>query len=193
MDKQNVQIFYWSGFTLIELLVTLVLLTLIATIAMPSLAEVIRSNQLTAQTNSLVTALHVARSEAVKRRVQVSVCKRKLKTAPEAPEKCADSAWRDGWLVFTGSATPGTTISADALLRVQEPLAAGYTLRSDGFEHILSFDPSGRTSDDKAGSFRVCDKEQSTNRGRRVDVSRTGRIASQRGLGKDDEGDEVTC
>jgi prepilin-type N-terminal cleavage/methylation domain-containing protein len=54
-----------NGFTLIELLVTLAIAAILLTTAIPSFREIIRNNQLTTQANNLVTALHLARSEAV--------------------------------------------------------------------------------------------------------------------------------
>lgn len=62
-----------SGFTLIELLVTMVVLVIAVTIAVPSFQEVVRSNRVTTETNTLVSALQLARSEAAKRGAEVSL------------------------------------------------------------------------------------------------------------------------
>ena len=62
-----------SGFTLIELMVTIAVLAIVLTIAVPSFQGVIRSNQLTTEANTLASALQLARSEAVKRGVDVSL------------------------------------------------------------------------------------------------------------------------
>ena len=56
-----------TGLTLIELMVTLTVLAILATIGIPSLAELIRSNRVTAQTNELVAVVHLARTEAIRR------------------------------------------------------------------------------------------------------------------------------
>lgn len=63
------------GFTLIELLVTIVVLAVLLTLAAPSFRDVIQNNRVTAQANELVSALNLARSEAVKqgRNAQVEV------------------------------------------------------------------------------------------------------------------------
>ena len=65
-----------SGFTLIELLITVAILIIVVTIAVPSFQSVIRSSRVTTETNLLISALQVARSEATKRGTEVSLTAR---------------------------------------------------------------------------------------------------------------------
>ncbi|HFQ91317.1 MAG TPA: prepilin-type N-terminal cleavage/methylation domain-containing protein, partial [Chromatiales bacterium] len=53
-----------TGFTLVELLMTLIIVSIVVSLGAPALTDMIRSNRLTTQTNELVTALNLARSEA---------------------------------------------------------------------------------------------------------------------------------
>ena len=53
------------GFTLIELMVTIAVLAIIATMAAPSFMQMIRKNQLTADTRDFVDLLSEVRSEAI--------------------------------------------------------------------------------------------------------------------------------
>lgn len=97
------------GFTLIELLVTLAVLVIVTTVAVPSFRNLAESNRMTGLANEMVTALNLARSEAVKRGAPVSVC-------------AAASGWEGGWSVREGAACTGT------LLRVWDAPDAGPTM-----------------------------------------------------------------
>ena len=62
-----------TGFTLIELMVTVVVLVIVMMIGVPSILQLKRNNQLVTNTNSIVTALNFAKSEAVKQGLPVRV------------------------------------------------------------------------------------------------------------------------
>lgn len=62
------------GFTLVELMVTLAVLAILASIAVPGFQNLIQNNRATSMANELTTAMNLARSEAVKRGIEVSVC-----------------------------------------------------------------------------------------------------------------------
>lgn len=61
------------GFTLIELMVTVVVMAILAASAVPSFRNMILQNRASTHVNELVSALSVARSEAIKRGVQVEL------------------------------------------------------------------------------------------------------------------------
>jgi type IV fimbrial biogenesis protein FimT len=61
-----------SGFTLIELLVTIAVAVILATVAVPGFQSMVASNREAADYNEILTGLIYARSEAVKRRQEVS-------------------------------------------------------------------------------------------------------------------------
>ena len=85
------------GFTLIELMITLMVMGVVIFIAVPNFADLIRNNRITTSSNELVIAMQIARSEAVKRSDEVSVCAR----ASNGSQSCSDDAdtWAQGWLV----------------------------------------------------------------------------------------------
>lgn len=62
------------GFTLFELLVTVLVLGVVLGIGVPNLLEFTRNNRMAATANDVVSALHLARNEAVMRRVPVTLC-----------------------------------------------------------------------------------------------------------------------
>lgn len=61
-----------SGFTLIELLVTITVAAVLLAVAVPNFQNLMLSNKLSTSANSVVYALNLAKSEAVKRNQDVS-------------------------------------------------------------------------------------------------------------------------
>ena len=86
-----------SGVTLIELMVSIAVLAIILFIGVPSFQSTLESSRARAITNDLAGALQLARSEALKRRVNVSVC-----ISNQDQDGCDSTGdWNDGWLIVT--------------------------------------------------------------------------------------------
>jgi type IV fimbrial biogenesis protein FimT len=62
-----------KAFTLVELMVAVAVLAIVLGIAAPSFLEMLRQNTLRGQANELLGVMHYARTEAIKRRVNVTV------------------------------------------------------------------------------------------------------------------------
>ena len=78
-----------KGFTLVELLITIVVISVLLATGVPAFLDFIKNNRLTAQTNELVSAIQLARSEAVKRGTNTIVC------ASSNGTSCSDN--KDDW------------------------------------------------------------------------------------------------
>jgi len=65
-----------AGLTLIELMVTLAVAIVLLAIGIPAFQGLASSNRASTQANGLVTALNLARSEAISRGIPVAVCAR---------------------------------------------------------------------------------------------------------------------
>ncbi len=102
------------GFSLLELLVTLGLITLIVTSGVPAFNRTIHAARLNAEVNTLIRAVHIARSEAVKRNGEAVICPSHdgLSCVQDA------GAWTSGWLVFANQhkESPPEINNSDSIL-----------------------------------------------------------------------------
>lgn len=103
-----------SGFTLLELMVAIAILAILLGIGIPSFADAMRRNRVANATNSLTGAIALARSEAVKRGVPVTIC------GSNDQAKCADDDdWSGGMIVFDDdTGTPGKIDGTDQIIQL---------------------------------------------------------------------------
>ncbi len=163
-----------SGFTLIELIVTVALAAIIVTIGIPSFRTIILNNSRTAQVNEFVGVLNLARSEAAKRGIRVTICRRLNDTT------CATdttSIWENGWIVWVDQNNNGT-LDANETIKIYGAIPNSFTLRSGGtFTQSMAYLPNGAsTSNTNLGTdtFRLCDS-RGIDQARFIVISITGR------------------
>ena len=90
------------GFTLLELMVTLGVAAIVLSAGVPGFIGVVQNNRAASQANELVTALSLARSEAVRRSARVGVCQ------SADGLTCGGAGWQQGWIVFEDGAATDT-------------------------------------------------------------------------------------
>lgn len=161
------------GFTLIELIVTISIAGILMGIAIPSFNSIIRSTRLTTYANELVASLNLARSEAVKRGVQISV-RRKGSTSQN---------WDSGWDVFTDLDGNGALDAADTLLKTYPALTNGFTLRTGtvGYQTFAAYLPSGLSLNSSGDTFRLCASSGDTANSRAIAINAVGRPRTTEG------------
>ena len=182
----------YSGFTLIELLITLIIVSVLLIVGIPSLKSFMQGNQLVASTNELISAFHVARSEAIKLNNNVTICESSDGSTCTSP---GTGNWEDGWIVFVdgNSDQAGTQVACadgntgtDCLLRSHAAftdnqltvsgLAAGVAVASSTFNSRgLPRDAAGAS---QSGTFSLCSRDSSGNtiNSRAVVLSLSGRV-----------------
>jgi type IV fimbrial biogenesis protein FimT len=168
MCRADTRVGQQCAFTLIELLVTLAVGGMLLAVAVPSFNSFAQNGHQVAQTNSLVTSLNYARSEAVKRDAPagVTVC------ASSDRNTCnAGTNWAAGWIVLDPAAN---------VLQVSPPLTPPSTLTAVDADAAgvgaLVFGPNGALIPATSVSFTLCD-ERGSSEGRGFAVNSIGRIA----------------
>ena len=160
------------GFTLIEVMIVLGILGVIAAFSLPNITAVIQNNRITSETNRLVSNISMARSEATKRRTQITI----------ARTSASDRTWEGGWQIYTDADVGGNTnrAGADTLLRVADPASPGVTVRSDSTGNAwLSFNSNGTLNEGGTNFalYAICDSRGEAF-GREVTINRIGRATS---------------
>ena len=154
-----------QGFTLIELLIVIAIVGITLGIAVPSFQSLIASNRLTTSANSLVSALQLAKSEAIKSNYLVVVNK--------------NGTWSNGWFLFADKYQNGiqATDGTEPTISTFDALSTGFTINSTStssvFANKVTYRPDGRST--SFGSFYFC-SPASTADFRVVVIAATGRV-----------------
>jgi len=187
-----------KGFTLIELMITLLVAAVVLGVGVPNFQEFIANNRMASATNDLVSFLHLARGEAVKRRRNVTLCPSADWDNFGVPSCNAGGSLADGWIVFVDCSAaapapcgaPNVQVDAfDLVLQGHGPMpdqiAALFANDAAGNEFV-SFGPNGFPRNAAGGApgifnFQLCDNRGDRDTGggvaagRWVQVSPTGR------------------
>ena len=173
----------YNGFTLIELMITLIIVGVLLVVGVPSLKTFMESGRLIASTNELLSALHVARAEAIKTNARVTICE-----SSDGSTCSTTGSWKNGWIVFidrngdgVGTGAECAAPNTDCLLRMHQGfddteltiagldanLAAveSFTFSSRGLPKNINGSP-------QSGTFSIC----STDGNRAIVLSLSGRV-----------------
>lgn len=165
------------GFTLLELMTTITVLAVLLGIGVPAFTSVIRNNQITAQTNELVAALNIARSEALKRGLPVSIC-----VSNTTQDACVDDAadWNSGWIAFSDPTNPGALDSEEDIIQVWPAVGNGLNLVLGSGSASIRYLPSGASDAASTLTFDLSKPGCTGNNARQIEITRTGRIGSKK-------------
>lgn len=125
---------YHHGFTLIELMVTVAIIGIVALVAVPGMQALINSSRLNGQAGELVSALQLARSEAVRRNVRVVVCP--TDGSSTSTTACSSSANWANWAILDLT----KTVAADRVIR---NATSNASVQVSGPAAGIVFGPSG--------------------------------------------------
>ena len=149
------------GFTMIELIATVAIASVVLAIGVPNFSALLKDNRTTTQTNLFVSSVNLARSEAVKRGVQVTLC------ASMDTTSCAESTdWSTGWI----------------LLDIDDNLIQSWgeqhsQLKFTGSAAAIQYQSSGFLSGSTV-TFMLADASCAGTEARQISISRIGRARS---------------
>lgn len=171
---------FTAGFTLIELIITLTVAGILMALAVPGMSSFILNSRLSGQANDLIADLSTARSEAIKRGVNVTVCKQnQSQTSPSCDTTTTDT-WTAGRVIFVDSNGDNQVTAGETVARVRPSLdgARNTMTASANVTNLVIFTSSGLTTmtPGNRAVFLLCDQRGIQN-ALAVQVLATGRAA----------------
>lgn len=160
-----------SGVTLIELLVTISIAVILMAIAVPGFQDFFRRNRVDSSASDFMASLNLARSEAIRRGVNISVCK----SSDGASCGGGGVNWEQGWIIFVNldNDSPAVVDSGEEVIRVHQALPQGITLRPNtNYTNFLTYRPDGRVNN--IGTFAICHNDQPAG-AKSITITGTGR------------------
>jgi type IV fimbrial biogenesis protein FimT len=166
----------WSlGFTLIELLVALAMGAVFLTLAVPAMRDYVDSMRLRSGINTLLSSVHLARSEAIKRGARVVLCK----SANGA--QCADTGgWEQGWILFHDVNNDADLNNGETLLWSEQALSSRVLLSGNSpISSYVSYTSIGiakfTSGGFQAGTFTLCTPSSTPVQARQIVINSAGR------------------
>jgi type IV fimbrial biogenesis protein FimT len=164
------------GYTLIELMVILAVLSILFSVGLPLMNIFFESNRMVSNTNEIVSGLNIARSEAIKQQMRVTMCQSSNTTSCSGSDQ-----WEDGWIVFQDPNGNATVDAGERILRLSAGAEGNeVTVRSDDVNNQIASSvtftsrglPKTLNGGSQSGTFRICD-----GRGRRANADGTSTVA----------------
>jgi type IV fimbrial biogenesis protein FimT len=178
-----------AGFTLLELMVVLAIAGVLLAVGIPTMSDFIRNSRITGAANDVMAALHFTRSEAIKRRMPVTLCtSTSLVTNPNPT--CAASAFLTGWIAFVDTNQSGQRDAGELVLLQHEAMNTQITARSSVNPLRVTYLLNGFAFNTNAARLVLCDERGNTpsagelSSARGILVSVTGRAGVTRDMGE---------
>lgn len=125
-----------AAFSLVELMTVLAVIAVLVGVGVPSFETILRGYRLNASVNGFAGAIHVARSEAIRRGARVDL----------VPVNGRD--WAAGWIVFIDKNENQRADAGESVIARYGPVPGGMAIKSvftDSSKPYLAYNGSGRT------------------------------------------------
>ena len=177
-----------TGFTLLELMMVVVMAGLLLAIGVPAMSNFIRNARITGAANDVMVGLHMARSEAIKRRQPVTLC---TSASPlVANPVCTASTQLFGWITFVDTNQNGQRDAGETVLLQHEPIATTITARGSANPFRVTYLNTGFALNVATSRLVLCDERGNNNSGgelsaaRGITIAVTGRAGVTRDPGE---------
>ena len=151
-----------KGFTLTELLMVLIIISVTLAIGLPNFQSLIISSRLTSSANAMVSALQLARFEALKQQKNVVIANK-------------NGQWENGWIVFVDQKNQNNQLDdGESVLANFDSLNANLAVKiPTSYKNYVYYDKYGRINDN--GTFSFCSSSVLDDF-RSVVIALTGRV-----------------
>ncbi len=181
------------GYSLIELMSILAVISILLTVGLPLMNVFFEGNRMISNTNDLVAGLNIARSEAIKQQIRVTLCQ-----SSDQASCTGTGQWEDGWIVFQDPNGNTNVDVGERILRLNAGASGNQvTIRSNEVTNLITNTvtftsrglPKALNGRSQSGTFRVCDNrglkvnaDGSTTVARGVNLSPSGKVRSTKQL-----------
>lgn len=166
-----------NGFTLLELLLTILILSIIVTIGIPSLSSLIESSRSQNIYNNLFTLIQYTRSRAAFLHEDVILC------PSENTNTCINN-WQKPIIIFVDKNKNRKRDEKELIDRVANLLKDQETItwRASATSRYLRYTSTGETGNQN-GTFTICNKNKNMEYTKKIIIYRSGR--ARKGLTKE--------
>jgi type IV fimbrial biogenesis protein FimT len=150
-----------GGFTLVELMLTLMIAAVLMIIGVPAFKDAVLGSRVSGIASDLYASVQLARSEAIKRNVVITLCPTTNGT------DCDDTGdWEVGWIV--------ADLATGTVIQHQEAEPQNFKVVQTGGTTELAFQPIGVGA--TSATFKVCRASPVGKQERVLNVSATGSV-----------------
>jgi len=171
------------GFTLIEVMVVIIIVGILASIAAPSLSTLMKNNRLKAQMFDMLGSINIARSEAVKRKVQTVLCRSANPTAASPTCGGTSQTWTSGWIVYAkgNNVIDAYDPAIDTIIGIGNPAEADVEIMSNTTgNNYLIYNTDGTLNETAQVIYAICD-DRAEDFGKQISIALVGRAVLKSG------------
>ena len=193
-----------SAYTIVEMLVVVAIIGIVASFAVPGMTNIVKNQRISATTNEIISTLQAARSEAIKRSTDVSVCFKTTENGNGCNNLGTNVNNANYIYAFIDTDSDQTRDAGEVTIYQSNRLSEDVLFKHPSTTAVqvrrsIRFNPKGEAQfgrgavserrQQREGVFGLCDDRHDNTLGRTIRIGRTGR-AQATGI---KSGDNITC